>query len=276
MDSQVEKAMQFRQRHRGPGALVLPNAWDVASARIFEEAGFPAIATTSAGIAYSLGYPDGQHIPREEMIARIGRIARAVRVPVTADVESGYGATSEDAARTTRELVQAGAVGMNLEDASGDPNQPLLELQLAVEKIKAARLAAAQLRVPMVVNARTDVYLLPGGDPQAQYSEALRRLIAYRDAGADCVFAPGLKEAETIGRLVKDLQCPLNILAVSGSPSIPELEKLGVTRVSLGSGPMRATLGLLRRMAEELKTAGTYSALDEAVPYAEVNKLLGM
>jgi 2-methylisocitrate lyase-like PEP mutase family enzyme len=276
MDSQVEKAMQFRQRHRGPGALVLPNAWDVASARIFEEAGFPAIATTSAGIAYSLGYPDGQHIPREEMIARIGRIARAVKVPVTADVESGYGSTPEDAARTTRELVQAGAVGMNLEDASGDPNQPLLELQLAVEKIKAARVAAAQLRVPMVVNARTDVYLLPGGDPQAQYSEALRRLIAYRDAGADCVFAPGLKDVETIGRLVGDLQCPLNILAVPGTPPIPELEKLGVARVSLGSGPMRATLGLLRRLAEELKTAGTYNALDEAVPYAEVNKMLGM
>jgi 2-methylisocitrate lyase-like PEP mutase family enzyme len=276
MDSQVEKAMQFRQRHRGPGALVLANAWDVASARIFEEAGFPAIATTSAGIAYSLGYPDGQHIPREEMIARIARIARAVKVPVTADVESGYGSTPEDAARTTRELVQAGAVGMNLEDASGDPNQPLLELQLAVEKIKAARLAAAQLRVPMVVNARTDVYLLPGGDPQAQYSEALRRLIAYRDAGADCVFAPGLKDVETIGRLVGDLQCPLNILAVPGTPPIPELEKLGVARVSLGSGPMRATLGLLRRLAEELKTAGTYNALDEAVPYAEVNKMLGM
>lgn len=276
MDSQVEKAMQFRQRHRGPGALVLANAWDVASARIFEEAGFPAIATTSAGIAYSLGYPDGQHIPREEMIARIGRIARAVKVPVTADVESGYGSTPEDAARTTRELVQAGAVGMNLEDASGDPNQPLLELQLAVEKIKAARVAAAQLRVPMVVNARTDVYLLPGGDPQAQYSEALRRLIAYRDAGADCVFAPGLKDVETIGRLVGDLQCPLNILAVPGTPPIPELEKLGVARVSLGSGPMRATLGLLRRLAEELKTAGTYNALDEAVPYAEVNKMLRM
>ncbi|MFY9560707.1 MAG: isocitrate lyase/phosphoenolpyruvate mutase family protein [Terriglobales bacterium] len=273
---QTDKAMQFRQRHRGPGVLILPNAWDVASARIFEDAGFPAIATTSAGIAYSLGYPDGQRIPREEMIARIGRIARAVTVPVTADVESGYGSAPADAARTTRELIQAGAIGMNLEDKSGDPDRPLLDLQLAVEKIKAAREAAAQLRVPVVVNARTDVYLLPGGDPQTQYSEAVRRLTAYRDAGADCVFAPGLKDAETIGRLVKDVQCPLNILAVPGTPPIPELEKLGVARVSLGSGPMRATLGLLRRMAEELKTTGTYRALDEAIPYTEVNKMLGM
>jgi 2-methylisocitrate lyase-like PEP mutase family enzyme len=274
MDLQTEKAMQFRQLHRGPHVLVLPNVWDVASARIIEEAGFPAIATTSAGIAYSLGYPDGQRISREEMIARVARIARAVKVPVTADIEAGYGSTPEDAARTARELIQAGAVGMNLEDASGDPEHRLLDLQLAVEKIKAARLAAAELRVPMVVNARTDVYLLPG-DPDTQYSETLRRLIAFRDAGADCVFAPGLKDAETIGRLAKVLQCPLNILAVPGTPPIPELEKLGVARVSLGSGPMRATLGLLRRMAEELKTAGTYSALDAAVPYAEVNKILG-
>ncbi|MBI1740598.1 MAG: isocitrate lyase/phosphoenolpyruvate mutase family protein [Acidobacteriales bacterium] len=275
MDSQTDKAMRFRQLHRGPGVLILTNAWDVASARIFEEAGLPAIATTSAGIAYSLGYPDGQRISREEMIARIGRIARAVKVPVTADIEAGYGSTPEDAARTTRELVQAGAIGMNLEDASGDPERPLVELPLAVEKIKASRVAAAHLRVPMVVNARTDVYLLPGGDPQAQYAEALRRLIAYRDAGADCVFAPGLKDAETIGRLVKDVRCPLNVLAAPGTPAIPELERLGVARVSLGSGPMRATLGLLRRMAEELKTAGTYSALEGAVPYAEVNKILG-
>jgi 2-methylisocitrate lyase-like PEP mutase family enzyme len=274
MDPQTEKAMQFRQRHRGPGVLVLPNVWDVASARIVEEAGFPAIATTSAGIAYSLGYPDGQHISREEMVARVARIARAVKVPVTADIEAGYGSSPEDAARTTRELIQAGAVGMNLEDTGGDPEHPLLELALAVEKIKAVRVAAAELRVPMVVNARTDVYLLPG-DPYTQYSEALRRLIAFRDAGADCVFAPGLKDAEAIGRLVQALQCPVNILAAPGTPPIPELEKLGVVRVSLGSGPMRATLGLLRRMAEELKTAGTYSALDTAVPYAEVNKMLG-
>jgi 2-methylisocitrate lyase-like PEP mutase family enzyme len=273
MDSRADKAMQFRERHRGPGVLVLPNAWDVASARVFEEAGFPAIATTSAGIAFSLGYPDGQRIPRDEMFARIARIARAVQVPVTADIEAGYGSTPEHAASATRELIHAGAIGINLEDASGDPDQPLIGLPLAVEKIAAARGAAAELRVPVVVNARTDVYLR-GGDPGTQYAEALRRLIAYRDAGADCAFAPGLKDAETIARLVKDVQCPLNILAVPGTPPIPELERLGIARVSLGSGPMRATLGLLRRMAEELKRTGTYSALDGAVPYAEVNKML--
>lgn len=275
MESRTVKALQFRQLHRGPGVLILPNAWDVSSARIFEDAGFPAIATTSAGVAFSLGYPDGQRIPREEMLARIGRIARAVQVPVTADIEAGYGPNPEDAARTTRELIQAGVVGMNLEDGSGNPDRSLLDLQLAIEKVRAARQAAVEMRAQIWINARTDVYLLPGGDPDADYAEALRRLVAFREAGADCAFAPGLKDAETIGRLVKAVECPVNILAVPGTPSIPDLEKLGVRRVSVGSGPMRATLGLLRRVAEELKTSGTYSAMGGAIPHAEVNKLLG-
>jgi 2-methylisocitrate lyase-like PEP mutase family enzyme len=275
MESDTVKALQFRQLHRGPGVLILPNAWDVASARIFEDAGFPAIATTSAGVAFSLGYPDGQRIPREEMLARIGRIARAVQVPVTADIEAGYGPNPEDAARTTRDLIQAGVVGMNLEDGSGDPERPLIDLPLAIEKVRAARQAAIEMRAQIWINARTDVYLLPGVDPDANYSEALRRLIAFREAAADSVFAPGLKDAETISRLAKAVECPLNILAVPGTPSIPDLEKLGVRRVSLGSGPMRATLGLLRRVAEELKTSGTYGTMEGAVPHAEMNKLLG-
>jgi 2-methylisocitrate lyase-like PEP mutase family enzyme len=275
MQTQIEKAEDFRLRHRGPGVLVLPNAWDVASARILEEAGFPAIATTSAGIAFSLGYPDGQRIPREEMIARIGRIARAVKVPVTADVEWGYGSTPEEIARTTREVIDAGAVGMNLEDTSGNSDQPLLPLEQVLEKITAVRETATATRLPIVLNARTDVYLLEASDPEANYAGAVTRLIAFRDAGADCVFAPGLKDAATIGRLVKDVACPLNILAVPGTPSIAALEKLGVARVSVGSGFMRATLGSLRAMAEELKSAGTYSALAGAIPYKDLNTILG-
>ena len=273
MQFSMEKAIAFRQFHR-LGVLVLPNAWDVASARIFEEARFPAIATTSAGIAFSLGYPDGQRISREEMIARISRIVRAVNVPVTADIEWGYGSTPEEVVRTTRELIDAGAVGMNLEDTTGRAEQPLLKLEDAVEKIKAVKETAAQTRAPLFINARTDIYLLPGGEAEADYQEAVRRLVAYRDAGADCVFAPGLKDAETIGRLAKAVQCPLNILAVPGTPPISELARLGVARVSVGSGFMRATLTALRRMAEEFKNSGTYSALESAIPYSEVNRIL--
>ena len=275
MTTQVERAVDFRLRHRGIGVLVLPNAWDVASARVLEEIGFSAIATTSAGIAFSLGYPDGQRISREEMVARIGRIVRAVRVPVTADLEWGYGSTAEEIARTTRELIETGAVGMNLEDTSGRADQPLLPLDQVLEKIRAVRETAAALHVPVVVNARTDVYLLEGGNPDADYAETVRRLVAFRDSGADCVFAPGLKDAETIGRLVKDVACPVNILAVPGTPSIAELERLGVARVSVGSGFMRATLGALRDMGQELKSAGTYSWLECGIPYKDVNALLG-
>lgn len=273
-DVQTKMASAFRAMHSGNDILLLPNAWDVASARILEEAGFAAIATTSAGIAFSLGYPDGQKISSQEMLAAVARIARSVRVPVTADVEAGYGKTPEDAARTARAVIEAGAVGLNLEDATRDSGTPLVELLLQLEKIRAVREVSASLKVPLVLNARTDVYLLQVGDPATRYAEAIRRLRAFRDAGADCLFLPGVRDAATIGRLVSDLQCPVNILAGPGSPSLPELRKLGVARVSLGSGPMRATLGLLRRLAEELKKAGTYTAMDGAPPHDEINRLL--
>jgi 2-methylisocitrate lyase-like PEP mutase family enzyme len=271
---QVQKAEAFRDLHTGSDVLLLANAWDVASARVVEQCGFPAIATTSAGIAFSLGYADGEKIPKQEMFAAIGRIARAIEVPVTADVESGYGNRPEDAAETARAVIEAGAVGMNLEDATGNADQPLAELSLQLEKIRAAREMAARMKLALVLNARTDVYLLQVGVPAKRYDAAVRRLQAFRDAGADCVFIPGLRDAATIGRLVADVRCPVNVLAVPGSPSVAELRKLGVARISLGSGPMRATLGLLRRLAEELKTAGTFSALDGAVSYAEINELM--
>ena len=270
-----QKANVLRALHHAGKVLLLPNVWDVASARMIEQAGFPAIATTSAGIAFSLGYPDGQKIAPEEMLARIGRIARSVKVPVTADVEAGYGDRPEDAAETARRVIEAGAVGMNLEDGTGNPQHPLVNLTLQLEKIRAVRETALRSGVLLVLNARTDVYLDQVGAPEMRYDEELRRLLAYRDGGADCVFLPGVRDAETIARLVKDVQCPLNILAGPGSPSVGELEKLGVARVSLGSGPMRATLGLLRRMAEELTTSGTYQALEDAPAHGEVNKMLG-
>jgi len=254
--------------------LLLPNVWDVASARIVEESGFPAIASTSAGIAFSLGYPDGEKIPKEEMFAAVARIVRAVEVPVTADVEAGYGNRPEDAAETARAVISAGAVSMNLEDATGESGHPLVELTLQLEKIRAVTQEASRRGVPIVLNARTDVYLLQVGDPAKRYDEALRRLSAFRDAGADCLFVPGLRDAATIGRLVADLHSPVNILAGPGSLPVPELVKLGVARVSLGSGPMRASLGLLRRLAGEVKSAGIYSAMEGAPSHSEINVLM--
>jgi 2-methylisocitrate lyase-like PEP mutase family enzyme len=274
-EEQKAKAMAFRAMHRAGKILVLPNAWDVASARVFEEAGFGAIATTSGGVAFSLGYPDGQKISREEMLARAGRMARAVKVPVTADVEAGYGFGPEDAARTTSEVIAAGVVGMNLEDATGDPSHPLVDLPVQLERIRAVKAAALKTGVLLVLNARTDVFLAKVGEPAGRYDKAATRLLAYRDAGADCVFLPGIVERETIGRIVRDLQCPVNILVGPGSPTIAELQDVGVARVSIGSSAMRATLGLVKRIAEELRASGTYHSLEGGIPYADVNRMLG-
>jgi 2-methylisocitrate lyase-like PEP mutase family enzyme len=273
LDHQQNQATILRALHTAPEILLLPNVWDVASARIIEESGYKAIATTSAGIAFALGYPDGQKISREEMLESVTRIVRAVKLPVTADVEAGYGDNPEDTARTARAVIEAGAVGMNLEDATGDPEHPLVDLRLQLEKIQSVRDAARQLKVPLVLNARTDVYLLQVGDASKRYDEALRRMQAFRDAGADCVFLPGVQDPETIRRMVADLGCPLNILAGPGSPSVPQLRKLGVARVSLGSGPMRAAMGVLRRIADELKSTGTYAAMEGAPSHAEMNRL---
>jgi 2-methylisocitrate lyase-like PEP mutase family enzyme len=271
---QRRRADLFRQMHHGPKILLLPNVWDVASARVIEEAGFKALATTSAGVAFSLGYPDGQKISRNEMLAHVARIVGGAKVPVSADVEAGYGDRPEDAAQTTRAVVEAGAIGMNLEDAKSGSRDTLVNLSLQLEKIRAVREAASAVGVPVVLNARTDVYLNEVGAPATRYDETIKRATAYRDAGADCIFVPGVRDLETISKLVKDVQAPVNILAGPGSPAVPELQKVGVARVSLGSGPMRATLGLLRRIADELTSSGTYATLQGAPAHADVNKLL--
>ena len=275
VEAQRHRGETFRRLHSGKPILVLPNVWDVASARIVEQAGFPAIATSSAGVAFALGYPDGEVISREEMAAAVARITAHVAVPVTADMESGYGRRPEDAAATVRAAIAAGAVGMNFEDSPGERGEPLLPETQQVERVRAARQAADASGVPFVLNARTDVFLEQVGEPAARVEHAVRRLNAYRAAGADCLFAPGVTDADTIATLVRQVKGPLNVLASAASPPVPELERLGVARVSLGSGPMRAGLTALKRLTEELRGAGTYGALAGAIPHAELNRLLG-
>lgn len=252
--------------------LVLPNAWDAASARIFEEAGFPALATTSAGIAYAHGYPDGERISREEMLAAVARITGHVSVPVTADMEAGYGRAPQAVAETVRGVIAAGAVGMNLEDRTEEDRGALLDFALAVERVRAARQAATGGRrgVPIVLNARTDAFSPNCGG----LAEAVRRGNAFREAGADSVFVPFVQDRDTIERLVQEIAAPLNILGGPNAPTLRELEVLGVRRVTFGSAPMRATLGLVRRMAREWKEKGTYGTLDAyGIPFAEMQQL---
>ena len=269
-----DKAELLRALHRTPPILVLPNAWDAATARLIEAEGFPAVATTSAGVAAALGYPDGGVVPSREMIEAVARIARAVQVPVTADIEHAYAATPGSVADVVVRVIAAGAVGINLEDVV--PGATELEpLALQTDKISAIVKAAAKAGVRVVINARTDGFLNGIGAPETRLGIAIERGKAFLAAGADCVFVPGVRDAETIRALVKGIGGPVNILAVKGSPSIPELEAMGVARVSLGSGPMRAALGLVRDVARELKAKGTYAAFTgHAMTYAEVNDLM--
>jgi 2-methylisocitrate lyase-like PEP mutase family enzyme len=272
--SQAERARQFLALHDGRRTLLLPNAWDVASARIFEDADFPAIATSSAAVAFALGYPDGQKISRNEMLEAVRRIAEAVHVPVTADMEAGYGTTPEDVAETARQVIAAGAVGMNLEDAIDDKPDELAGMNLQKEKILAINEISARAGLAFVLNARTDVFLAGIGPAETRLARTLERLNAYRDAGAQCLFAPGVKDKETIAQLVKGVRGPLNILATAGTPALAELQTLGVARVSVGSGPMRATLGLVSRMARQFREEGIFSLMTEgAIAYADVNRL---
>jgi 2-methylisocitrate lyase-like PEP mutase family enzyme len=273
--SQSELARQFLALHDRRKILVLPNAWDVASARIFEDAGFPAIGTSSAGIAFALGYPDGQKISRGEMLAVVHRIAAAVRIPVTADMEAGYGDKPEDAGLTAQEVLAAGAVGMNLEDAIHDQPDSLVDLNLQKEKIRAVAEITSRAGISFVLNARTDVFLAGIGPSETRLARCIERLNAYRDAGAQCLFAPGVKDKETIAQLASSVRGPLNILAVAGTPPVAELEKLGVARMSVGSGPMRAALGLTARIARQLREEGAFSSMtDGAISYADANCLL--
>lgn len=265
-----EKAQSLLALHHSGRILVLPNAWDAGSAKIFAAAGFPAIATTSAGVAFTYGKPDGQRIDAAEMLAVVRRIAAAVKVPVTADVEAGYG----DVAGTVRGVLDAGAVGMNLEDMESDGATDLIPLPQQVERVKAVRAASEACGVHIVLNARTDVFLAGIGEAATRLPHAIERLKAYAEAGADCLFIPGVKDEHTIRELVQALPKPINILAVAGTPAVGRLQELGVARVSTGSGPSRAALSVAQAIADQLLSTGEYSVFSEcSLNYAAANKL---
>jgi 2-methylisocitrate lyase-like PEP mutase family enzyme len=191
-------------------------------------------------------------------------------------MESAYGTTVEHMAETTRALIAAGAVGLNLEDVTGDDESSHVDLALQIEKIRAIRETAASLGVPLVLNARTDIYLMPIGEAATRFERTVERLRAYHRAGADCLFVPGLSDRETIAKLVGALKAPLNILIIPACPSLSELEKMGVARASAGSAVMRATLGLVQRIGKEmLQSASCKTLFDGAIPYADINRMMG-
>jgi 2-methylisocitrate lyase-like PEP mutase family enzyme len=266
---QREKAEQFLKFHQDREILVLLNSWDVGSSKLIEACGYKAIATTSMGIAASLGYPDCQVMKLPEMIEAITGIVNGVHVPVTVDIEAGYGKNLSEIIDSVKKIIATGIVGINMED-SIDLDPLLVDEMEFCERISAIRALADSLGFHLVINARTDSFYTSLGSPREKLFESIRRGNKYREAGADCIFVQPVWEKEAISTLVKEINAPINILANPGigagmPPSVSELQDLGVSRLSLGSGLMKATLALIKKVADELSEKGTYDLLSDTL-----------
>ena len=269
----TDHARRFHDLHQ-QGSFVLPNAWDAASAAVIAAAGAVAIATTSSGVSWALGVPDGERLGREETVPPAARLARVLHLPVTADVDPGYGPPPADVAATVEAVIDAGAVGVTLEDPPATGDEPLRGIDDQCERIAAARAAADRSGAPFVINARTDVFLYAVGDPADREDVAIARGERYAEAGGDCLFVPGVVDAAVIERLVARSPLPLNILLGAGrGPSPGELGRLGVRRISVG-GALAGVAHRATRQATEELLAGTDEALRTAIPHAEMEALL--
>ncbi|MHC5109266.1 MAG: isocitrate lyase/PEP mutase family protein [Planctomycetota bacterium] len=271
---QKAKAEAFRAMHNASVMLVLPNVWDAVSAKIYEGEGFRAIATASSAVAATLGYADGEYMTAAQNLSVARRIVGVVDLPVSVDLERGYATTLEGVVESARGVIDAGAVGLNIEDGTGNASMPLFEQSEQVERICAIRAMAKESGVPLVINARTDVFLAMEGSRSDLLGHTVERANAYHAAGADCVFVPDMGQLDrtTVEDLVKEIDAPINLIAGSHLPSLPELEEIGIARVSFGPRAHRACLALLRRIAREWKATGTFNLMDaDALTYAEVN-----
>jgi 2-methylisocitrate lyase-like PEP mutase family enzyme len=265
---QKEKAKLFLKYHYDKEILVLLNSWDIGSSKLIEACGYKAVATTSMGIAASLGYPDCQVITLAEMIEAITGIVNSVKVPVTVDIEAGYGNNLNEIIDSVKKIIAAGIAGINIED-SIELSPVLIDEMEFCERISAIRALSDSSGFHLVINARTDSFYTSTGSTQEKLSESIKRGNKYREAGADCIFVQPVWDKETISTLVKEINAPINILVnpanpASGTglpPSISELQDLGVARVSLGSSLMKSTLALIKKIADELSEKGTYKIL---------------
>ncbi len=269
---QKAKAAAFAAMHRDDGIFVLPNCWDAVSACVIAEAGFKATATTSGGCAFSLGYCDGENIPRDEMLGAVGRIASAVDIPVSADMEAGYGVSPEAVADTVRRTIETGAVGVNIEDSDKSGPRRLLDFDLSVERIASAVEAAKGSGMDIVINARTDGFMM--GSDDAVFGETVRRANAYLSAGANCAFVIGARDGDLIAALAKSIDGPLNILAGPGTPPVSELGEMGVRRVTVGSNITKAALLAVRKAVEELGGPGTYGFAEGVYTQPEIHRII--
>jgi 2-methylisocitrate lyase-like PEP mutase family enzyme len=270
---QLAKAAQFRALHAN-GVFVLPNAWDSASAAMIAAAGAPVVATTSAGMSWALGRSDGQGLTRDEMVAAIERIVSTVgELPVSVDIEGGYGPAPQDVADTVTRVIAAGAVGANIEDSQA-PGGPLFEAAAQAERLSAARSATERAGLAdFVINARTDVFLFGIGEPDGRLEDVLERAAAYAEAGAGCLFVPGLLDLDTLAKLTAQSPLPINVMAGPGAPDVETLASVGVRRVSVGSAVGQAAYTVARRATAELLSKGTYGRLEDADDFGVLNGL---
>ncbi|MBP9501198.1 MAG: isocitrate lyase/phosphoenolpyruvate mutase family protein [Candidatus Promineofilum sp.] len=272
MQTQIQQAQRFRALHDRGRVLLLPNAWDAGSARIFANLGFDAVATTSAGVAWALGYPDGEVAPLDEVLAVIRRIVRVTPLPVSVDFEAGFGDTPEAVAANVRRVIDTGAVGLNLED--GIRHEHLRPIDDAARRVAAARQAAVEAGVPIVINARVDTWMV-GSDAgeDALVEEALRRARAYLEAGADCIYPIGLSKPDVIARLCAAIDAPVNIGVRPGLPPLAELGRLGVARVSAATRLATVAFAAARDAAKRLQDSGRFDGLDSSMNYGDINRL---
>ena len=252
----AERARAFAALHAGPKLLILPNAWDAGSARVIESAGAKAIATSSAAVAWAHGYADGQYLPFETLLATVSEIVKTVSVPVSADIEAAYAHDAATAARTVAQVIDAGAVGINIEDGNDAPD-------LLARKIENLKSAAAKAGVDLWVNARIDTYLRRLVPAEQAYDETVRRAALYREAGANSIFAPALTDLAALAQLVKDVVLPLNALAWPGLPDAAALESVGVRRLSAGSGIGKVILGHTLTLAKAFLADGRSEPLGQ-------------
>ena len=282
---QKEKAERFLKFHYDEKMLVLLNSWDIGSSKLIEACGYKAVATTSMGIAASLGYPDRQIIQLSEMLEVIKGIVQAVQAPVTVDIEAGYGNTTEEMLDSVKKFISTGIAGINIEDSAGS-SPVLLDETECCERISAIRSLSDSLGFHLVINARTDSFYVSSDSTQEKLSQSIKRGNRYREAGADCIFVQPVWEKELIAVLVKEIDAPINILsnpsvAAGVPPSVQELQDLGVARLSLGSSLMKASLALIKKVANELSEKGTYDLLlqtltpapDAALAYTMATKM---
>lgn len=270
-----QHANAFRQLHLGPAPLTLLNAWDAVSARILERAGAPAIGTTSAGMAWAAGYADGEQMPAAELLAACARICRVAGVPVSVDIERGFGRSTEEVCDVVRALVGMGVAGINIEDGVLPGTRQLAPPEILCERIGALRKMLAQMDARLFINARSDTYFVASDDPVARYDDTVRRARMYAAAGADGIFVPGLARIEEIARFTQTIPLPVNIYAgYTGAPAVDVFRQAGVRRISVGCGPLQSALGLLHRIADEALGQGGFGVMgDGMLAGGEINAL---